>query len=76
MIHHRQRLPLRLETRDDLLGVHAQLDDLERDATPHRLGLLGDIDHAAAALAHLLQQLVAPDRLAHGFVRGVGADRA
>jgi hypothetical protein len=33
------------------LGVHAQLDDLERDAAAHRLGLFGDIDHAAAAFA-------------------------
>ena len=32
MVHHRQRLALRLEPGDDLPGVHAQLDDLERDA--------------------------------------------
>ena len=38
MIHHRQRLPLRLEPGDDLLGVHAQLDDLQRHAAAHRLG--------------------------------------
>ena len=31
MIHHRQRLPLRLEPRDHRLGVHPQLDDLQRD---------------------------------------------
>ena len=71
MVHHRQRLPLGLEPGDDLLGVHAQLDDFQRDAPPHRLGLLGDIDHAAAAFADAFQQLVAPERLAHGFVRGV-----
>ena len=41
-------------------------------ATPHRLGLLRDIDHAAAALPDLLQQLVAPERLAHRFVGSVG----
>src|SRR6266699_2773976 len=39
VVHHRQRLPLRLEPGDDLLGVHAQLDDLERDAATHGLGL-------------------------------------
>ena len=72
MIHHRQRLPLGLEPGDDLLGVHAQLDDLERHAPPHRLGLLGDIDHAAPAFADALQQLVAPERLAHGFVGRIG----
>ena len=72
MIHHRQRLPLRLEPRDDLLGVHPQLDDLERHAPPHRLGLLRDIDHAAPAFADPLQQLVAPERLADGFVGRIG----
>ena len=64
MIHHRQRLPLRLEPGDDLLGVHPQLDDLERHPPPHRLGLLGHIDHAAAAFTDALQQFVAAERLA------------
>ena len=59
MVHQRQRLPLGLEPGDDLLGVHAQLDDLERDPAAHRLLLLGHVDHAAAAFADLLQQLVA-----------------
>ena len=51
MIHHGQRLPLGLEAGDHLLGVHAQLDDLERDAAADGFGLLGDIDHAAPAFA-------------------------
>ena len=72
MVHHRQRLPLRLEPGDDLLGVHAQLDHLEGHFAADRLLLFGHIDHAAAAFADLLQQLVAPQRLAHGFVGRVG----
>lgn len=68
MVHNRQRLALGLEPRDHLLGVHPQLDDLQRHAPPHRLGLLGDIHHAAAAFADALQQFVAPERLAHSFV--------
>ena len=68
MIHHRQRLPLGLEPGDDLPGVHAQLDDLERDAAPHRLALLGHPDDAEAAFADLLQQLVAADHLCRGFL--------
>ena len=64
MVHQRQRLPLGFEAGDDLPGVHAQLDDLERDAAPHRLLLLGHVDHAAAAFADLLQQLVAADLVA------------
>ncbi len=71
MVHHRQRLPLRLEPGDDLLGVHAQLDHLEGHFAADRLLLFGDIDHPAAAFADLLQQLVTPDRLAHRFVRRV-----
>ena len=62
MVHHRQRLALGFEARDDLLRVHAQLDDLERDAPLHRLRLLRHPDRAQAALADLLQQLVAIGR--------------
>ncbi len=72
MVHHRQRLPLGLEPGDDLLRVHAQFDDLERHATSHRFSLLGYIHHAAPALADALQQLVAPERLAHRFVGRIG----
>jgi hypothetical protein len=37
MVHHRQRLPLRLEARDDLAGVHARLDYLDGHTAAHRL---------------------------------------
>ena len=40
------------------LRVHAQLDDLEGDLAADRLVLLGHVDHAHAAFADLLQQLV------------------
>src|SRR5437016_1586641 len=40
MVHHCQRLALGLEAGDDGLGVHAELDDLERDAT-NRSQLVG-----------------------------------
>ena len=66
MIHQRQRLALGLEAGDDLLGVHAQLDDLERDPAAHRFLLLGHVDDAAAAFADLLQQLVAADHHPQG----------
>ncbi|MBE0544266.1 MAG: hypothetical protein IH623_23245 [Verrucomicrobia bacterium] len=72
MVHHRQRLPLRLKPRHHLLGVHAQLDNLERHAPPHRLGLFGDIDHAAPAFTDPFQKFVTPERLAHGFVGRIG----
>ena len=72
MVHQRQRLTLGLEPGDDRLGVHAQLDDFERHAAAHRLGLLGHIDHPAAAFADFLQHFVTANDLAHGFVRDVG----
>ena len=61
MVHHGQRLALGLEAGDDLPGVHAEPDDLEGDAPADRLLLLGHVDHTAAALADLLEQLVAAD---------------
>ncbi len=67
MVHQGQRLPLGLESGNDALGVHAQLDDLERDPAANRFLLLGHIDHAAAAFANLLEQFVAADAVA-GFL--------
>ena len=69
MIHHGQRLPLGFEAGDDLLRVHAQLDDLERHAAAHRFLLLGHVNHAAAALADLFQQFVAANPVAGLFGR-------
>ena len=67
MVHQRQSLPLRLEPGDDLRGVHAQLDDLERDAAAHRLLLLRHIDNSAAAFADFLEQLVMVNLVARIF---------
>ena len=67
MIHQRQRLPLRLEARDDVLRVHAELDDLERDPAADRFLLLGHVNHAAAAFADLLKQLVSANDIARFF---------
>ena len=67
MIHHGQRLPLGFEARNDLLGVHAQLDDLQRHAAADRLLLLGHIDRAEAAVPDHLEQRVTADRRAGAF---------
>ena len=64
VVHQRQGLPLGLEPRDDLPRVHSELDDLERDFSPHRLGLLGTEHGAEAALAEHLDDAVRPDRVA------------
>ena len=57
----RQGLSLGFEAGDDLLGVHARLDDLQSDLAAHRLDLFGHVDDAEAAFADLLQQLVGSD---------------
>ncbi len=72
MVHHRQRLALRFEPGHHLLGARAQLDDLERDAPPHRFGLLSHVHHTTATLADSFQDFVASDFLADGFVGDVG----
>ena len=56
-------------------GVHAQLDDLERDATADRLFLFGHVNRAAAAFADFLQQLVGTNAVAGLLFRGEIARR-
>ena len=60
----RQGLALGLEASDHLLGIHAELDDLQGDGAPQRLGLLGQVHIAERALADQAQQLVGPDPVA------------
>jgi hypothetical protein len=43
MVHQCQSLSFCLEAGDHLLGVHAQLYDLERDAALHRLSLFRNV---------------------------------
>ncbi len=50
-----------------LPGVHAELDDLERDTALYRLFLLRNIDRAKAAFSQLFQELVAVDDRAGAF---------
>jgi hypothetical protein len=49
MVHHRQRLPFRLESGNHLPRVEARLDYLERDLAANGVLLLGHVDHAEAA---------------------------
>jgi len=69
MIHHRQRLPLGLESRNHLPTVHPRLDNLQRHLAPHRPNLLGHVHHAHPTPADLLQQLVRPDTGANSLGR-------
>ena len=67
MVHEGEPLTLGFEASDHLPCVHAQFDDLEGDAPADRLGLLGHVNDAAAALADLLQEFVPPDMVS-GFL--------
>ena len=72
VVHQGQGLALGLEAGDDLLRVHARLDDLQGHRAADRLGLLGHVDDAHAPLADLLQQLVGAD---HGMAGDVDLER-
>ena len=61
MIHQRQCLPLRLETRHHFARIHACLDQLDGDPAAHRLLLLCEPNLAHAALANELKQIIGVD---------------
>ena len=61
MIHERERLAFRFEPGNDALGVHAQLDHLDRNLAPNGFALLSPINDAEAPLADLLQKFVSAD---------------
>jgi hypothetical protein len=75
VLHHRQRLPLRLEAGDDLPCIHAGLKHFKRHRAADRLLLLGQIDHAEAAFTNLLDQFVGANLRAGAFVQSVGPER-
>ena len=70
VIHQGQGLTLGLEPGQDLLGIHAQLDDLQGDLARDRLGLLGQVDRGEPTLPDHFADLVAVDLLADGQFRG------
>ena len=76
MVHHRQRLPLGLEAGDNLLRVHAQFDDLERDLAFDRFALLGHVDRAEAAFTDQLKEFVLVDLCAGLLSDGGGCGRS
>jgi hypothetical protein len=60
MVHDGKRLLFCLEPGHHLAGVRSHLDDLERNAAPHGLRLLGLVDDAHPAFAQDLQDPVVP----------------
>ena len=51
MIHHRERLLLGSEARDNLARVAARAQNLDRNLAPNGFVLLGEVDGSHAALA-------------------------
>ncbi len=79
MIHQSQGLSLRIETGQDFLGVHAPLDQLERDPPANGHLLLRLVDDAHAAFADFPQDAVgtnAPRAVAACRRRRLGKGRA
>ena len=70
MVHQGQGLPLGLEAGDDLAGIHAGFQNLQRHPPPHRLLLLGQEHDAKTPFADLLQELVGADDRTEGSPRG------
>ena len=68
MIHDCERLALELEALEHLRAVHAESDDLQRDAAAHWLLLLGEVDRAHTAVTELLEDPVRTD-LFEAFVQ-------
>ncbi|MAE76961.1 MAG: hypothetical protein CMJ85_08850 [Planctomycetes bacterium] len=65
-------LPLEFEALQHDAGIHPELDDLDGDAPPHRLALLGEEHLSHATLAEPLQD---PDSLDRQAVTGIVEQR-
>ena len=58
VIHDRERLALVVETREDLSGIHAELDHLERDLADERVSLFSEMDGTHAAFSEDADEFV------------------
>ena len=68
MLHGGEHAPLLLEAGEDLAGVHAALQELERDFTLDGVRLLRTPDEAEAALAELFHQAKRAHHISRLFV--------
>ena len=75
VVHHGQRLPLGLEAGQNGFRVHAGLDQLQRDLTADRRGLLGHPDGPHPPFADFFQQLIAAGDEHAGLLHRSSIDR-
>ena len=69
MVQQCQSLPLGFEAGDDLFGIHARLDDLQRDPALNGPLLLGQIHYRETAFAESAEQFVRANPPAYPFGR-------
>ena len=68
MLHRREHAALLLKAGEDLAGVHAALEELERDLALDGVGLLGTPDEAEAAFAEFFHQAKRTHHIAGLFI--------
>ena len=73
MIHQGEGLSLDVEAGENLMGVHADLDDLEGNLALDRLRLLRQVDNTHSSLTEDAQQPVRADRRPQFHFRFEGA---
>jgi hypothetical protein len=73
VVHQREGLPLGLEAGDHLLGVHAQLDELQREFAADLVALFDAIDLAHPALAESFEDAVAANAFGRLLQQAAGA---
>ncbi len=61
MVHHRQGLPLGLETSDHFRRIHPGFDQLQSHPPPHRMLLFGDINLPESPFADRFHQAIMAD---------------
>jgi hypothetical protein len=67
VIHHRQRLLLRTESRQHAPAVHAALEQLHGRQAPHRPMLRTQQHHAVSTLPQLTHDLEGPQAIRHAL---------
>src|SRR5260370_16567368 len=70
VVHQRHCLTFGFKPGDHALGVHSRLDNFQRDPPADRCLLFSHVNHAASALAYLLQQLEMANAVTWFFSRG------
>jgi len=72
MVHHGQGLALGIKAGDDLLCIHAHLDELQGYLALDGRLLLGEVDFSHSALTQAFEQAVGANLAIYDWIRGSG----